>query len=430
MKIKSASIVKYSLNLGIRGATIGFKFLFALFLGKFFPEEVLGTYGLFSTTILVSYLLLSLSFEAYALREILAKPKENQLTLIRNEAVYFLLAFAVYTTIGILFFNRGLISNELIIYFVIILLLETITQVCFSVFTILNKPTAANLIMFVSQGSWIAVALVVWYINPSTITEITDILKIWIIGGIAACLFGVTRIIAHYGSMKVDPIDWRWIRTGIRVSLLFFCALLGYKVIEYADRYFIEFMLDTSQLGVYIFFSQMANIINAVINVTVILMLYPRLIENYNQRDFVAYKVIKRKMYIRVLVISVGVGLGAFVFLKFALVYIGKESFSNHMEIFYILLVSNLAMNLSFITHYCMYAMRKDVALVITTVLAAAACLLLNYLLVPYYGIAGAATATCSSFSIAWVLKALYVWQAEKKLGIRNPSGAPTSVFP
>ena len=119
------SIFKYSLNLGIRGATIGFKFLFALFLGKYFPEEVLGEYGLFSTTILVSYLLLSLNFDGYATRELVQAPREQQPTFIRNTFVFFSISFPVYVSIAIFFLSRGIIDQELIIYFVILLLLDS-----------------------------------------------------------------------------------------------------------------------------------------------------------------------------------------------------------------------------------------------------------------------------------------------------------------
>jgi O-antigen/teichoic acid export membrane protein len=361
---KPDSLLKYSWNLGIRGATIGLKFLLTLFLGRFFPDEVLGEYGLFSTTILVSYLLLSLSFDGYATRELIGKPREQQATYIQHTFVYFAVAFAIYTSIGILFFNNGFISNQLIVYFVILLFLETITQLVFSLFTILQMPLSANLMLFLSQGAWVAFVLLFWFLDPTMISSIEDVMHMWIFGSCIASAYGVIKITNYYKGAGLDPFNWKWILRGLSISAIFFCSTLAYKTIEYVDKYFIEFKLGTAKLGAYVFYSQIANVMNAIINVTVILMLYPRLIENYMKRDFQAYHLIKKKMYQRIILIGATIAVGSIIFMKFALVFIGKESFYNDISVFYILLVSNIAMNLSFIAHYCIYDIIKYIVLV------------------------------------------------------------------
>lgn len=409
-----STLYKYSLNLGIRGATIGLKFLFALFLGKHFPEEVLGEYGLFSTTILVSYLLLSLSFDSYAFREIVEKPRERQVSYVRDVFVYFGIAFSLYVVIGATFLNQELISGELLIYFVVLLFLETIIQILFSLFTVLQLPTVANLILFLSQGCWIVIAFLFWFVNKNSIVSIHDILLVWIGGSLTACIYGVVCIYGVYKNFRMESINWLWIRSGLPISFLFFAASFGYKSIEYADRYFIEFKLGTAKLGVYIFYSQIANLMNAVINVTVVLMLYPRLIESFIKQEFGSYIAIKRKMYQRILLIGVTVSAFATLFIKVALVYIGKESFYEDINVFYILLISNVAMNLSFVSHYCLYAMRQDTALVFTTLAGTILSIILNFYLIDLFGIEGAAIATCTSFLLIWVFKSFYVHHAEK----------------
>jgi O-antigen/teichoic acid export membrane protein len=410
-----ATLYKYSLNLGIRGATIGLKFLFALFLGKYFPEEVLGEYGLLSTTILLSYLLLSLSFDSYAVREIVEKPREHQLSYIRNVFVYFAIAYSAFTLIAVSFSTNELFTNDLFIYFAILLFFETVIQIQFSLFTVLRLPTVANLLLFLSQGSWILIAFLFWFVDRSSIISLPHILLIWIGGSLIACIYGLFHLHSIYGQFSLESINWKWIRSGLPISFLFFAAAFGYKGIEYADRYFIEFKLGTVQLGVYVFYSQIANLMNAIINVTVVLMLYPRLIETFIKQEFSSYLAIKRKMYQRILLIGVTVSAVATIFIKIALVYIGKESFYEHINVFYILLISNIAMNLSFVSHYCLYAMRRDTALVFTTLAGTVLSIILNFYLIDLFGIEGAAIATCSSFLLIWVFKSFYVHHAEKR---------------
>jgi O-antigen/teichoic acid export membrane protein len=406
---KTKSLVTYSLNLGIRGTTIGFKFLFTLFLGKFYSEEMLGEYGLFATTILFSYFILSLSFESFALREIIQKPQEKQLSYIRNLFIFFACSLLIFIPVSAIVIGYGLLSNKLLLYFSIILILETFGQVFFALFTILQKSVAANLVLFFNQALWIILVFILWIINQDIFISLENFLILWIVGGVLAGGYGFFQIRNAYKTFPLEKIDWKWIKGGISVSLLFFLSALGYKVIEFTDRYFIEFQLGTSKLGIYVFYSQIANLMNTVINVTVILMLYPRLIENYVKGDIGAFLLIKKKMYQRVAIIAICLSVLAILFIRIILIFIGKESFHEEISVFYILLLANLAMNLSFIPHYCLYAMRKDSALLYTTLAGSATSVCLNLVLIKPFGIQGAALSTCAGFTLIWILKSLYI---------------------
>lgn len=408
INLRANALLNYSLNLGIRGFTIGLKFLFALFLGRFYSDEILGEYGLFSTTVAFSFIILSLSFESYALREIIQKPKEYHLTYIRNLFLFFIISFLVFTPFFLIIFNNGLISTKLIFYFLSILFLETLCQVFFALLTILQKPVAANLILFFNQGSWIVVTFSIWFLKSEILVSIQDFLSIWILGGFVAAAYGFFFIRKLYLNSILYSVDWQWIRAGLSISIFFFCSALGYKVIEFGDRYFIGSILGNAKLGVYTFYGQIANLINTVINVTVVLLLYPKLMESYVSKDMDAFLSIKRKMTERVILIGFVLSIFAILFVQLSLAYIGKESFYQEIHVFYILLLSNLVMNLSFIPHYCLYAMKRDRILFYTTIIGSIASIIMNYALIPRFGIKGAALATFTSFVLIWVLKSFH----------------------
>lgn len=408
--LTSPSLGIYFTSTSIRAVTIGAKFGLTFFLGKEYSEEFLGEYGLFSTSIILCYFVLSLSFDSYALREVVQKTADQQFTYIRNIFVFYFIAFFAFAPLTILIFHLDLLRSDLLIYFLVLLFLETINQSFFALFTILQRPTIANLILFFSQGLWILFVFFTWYFTSIDLQSFESFLVAWIVSSAIASLYAFTTLKKIYRNSTVNSlIDWMWIRAGLSVSLIFFVTALSYKLIEFFDRYFIEFQLGPAKLGIYVFFSQMANLINTAINVMVIIILYPKLIESHFKQDTGAFIMFRNKMYLRVLFLGLCIGILEIMFINPLLQFLNKKSFENEVNILYILIFGNIAMNLSFIPHYCLYAFRKDSILLVTTVFGAFLSALLNLILIPIFGLSGAALATFISFSVVFLLKAFYL---------------------
>jgi O-antigen/teichoic acid export membrane protein len=402
--------------------TIGSKFCFTFFLGKEYPEELLGEYGLFSTTILLCYFILSLSFESYGLREIVQKPVEYHLTYIRNLFLFYLISYAVFFPLTFLIFHFDILSYRLILFFLILLFLETSAQTFFVLFAIIQRSVAANIVLFFSQGFWIMFVFIFWYFDLFNVNALEQFLLVWIGGSAMANVYGYVTIRKIYKNFAVDKkIDWRWITKGLTISMIFFWSTLAYKLIEFSDRYIIELKLGTIKLGVYVFYSQIANLVNTVINVIVILILYPKLIENYVKHDLKAFVIIKNKMYNRIAILGISISLVEVILIQFMLDFLDKSSFRNELWTFYVLLGGNILMNLSFVPHYCLYALRKDMVILYSTVFGSLLNIVLNLVLIPAYGILGAAIATLASLFFVWLWKALYLKKSLKQV-VNNSS--------
>lgn len=393
------------INLFFRGLSIGAKFLFTLYLGKEFPESILGQYGLFSTSILLFYLMLSFSFDGYAVREIVGKRHSQQITYIKDLFVFYLLSYLVFIPVIFAFFILDFLPISLLPFFLVLLFLEIFNQLFFILFVILQKPVIANLVLFFSQGIWIIFVLLLWLVAPQFQWTLKSIFMAWISGSIVAIAFSFARIRTIYADPVFKSIDWKWIKIGLSISPLIFLANLSYKVIEYSDRYLIELTLGLSKVGNYIFFSQTANLINTIINVTVIIVLYPRLITSFLQQDKLEFYRVRKMMYLRVLGLGIIVSMFEIMLIEYLLAWIGKQSFQSEVRTLYILLLGNILMNLSFIPHYCLYAMKKDKLLFLSTFLGAIINVPLSLLFITYIGISGAALSFAISFMIVWLLK-------------------------
>ena len=118
MILSSKSIYLYGSNLLFRGLTIGSRFFFTFFLGKQFSEEVLGQYGLFATSILLVYFVISFSFDSYGLRAILQKPEREQGAYIRNHFVFYLTSYVIFVgPIALIFLTLDILPAHLLANF-------------------------------------------------------------------------------------------------------------------------------------------------------------------------------------------------------------------------------------------------------------------------------------------------------------------------
>ena len=82
---------------------------------------------------------------------------------------------------------------------------------------------AANIVLFVSQASWVLLFFIIEHNIPLFFSSFDRLLLLWILGGIMACCYGALKIKRMYPDIdEVPPIDWRWIKSGLSVCYFFF----------------------------------------------------------------------------------------------------------------------------------------------------------------------------------------------------------------
>src|SRR5690606_30216436 len=67
-----------------------------------------------------------------------------------------------------------------------------------------------------------------------------------------------------------------------KIAFPFFVGTILYKLIEYSGRYFLNYYFTAKEVGVYTFFSGVANILFVFVQTLVIIELYPKLLESKN----------------------------------------------------------------------------------------------------------------------------------------------------
>lgn len=96
-----------ALNFGLRGATLTSKFILVFFLALFLEPGDLGLYGLLTVTISYSIYVIGFDFYTYSTRELLAQPRERWSPMLRDQGVYFMLAYLLVLPLLVVIFLQG-----------------------------------------------------------------------------------------------------------------------------------------------------------------------------------------------------------------------------------------------------------------------------------------------------------------------------------
>jgi O-antigen/teichoic acid export membrane protein len=399
--------LKKLLNLGCRGLAMGARFLLILYLGKFFDVEELGTFGIINTSIILAYLLIGFDFYSFATREILKVDQNSQANVVFNQAIFYFLSFLIFLPFILYILLACDVFEEAYIFpFLLLLFNEHLGQELFRLFTALQKPLTANIIFFIRTGSWILLFLSLQYsgVLSKEHFDLYTLLLFWLSGSAFSNFLGVIIVYKQF-SWKNLTISFTWIKSGIKVSLWFFAATVAYKIIEYSNRYIIDFFHGKEAVGYYTFFHQIASLVNIVVFTLIIMQLFPKLIivakENNNKSFDSVYKEFSKSIVSWTLFCSAVVC----ILIYPILIYLGKEAYFENLAIFWWLVLSNLLLNLSLAPHYALYAKQRDKQLLFSTLAGTLFNLLANFLLIPFYGPTGAAVAMTIGYLFVFILK-------------------------
>ena len=392
-------------NLTLRLLSMGAKFLLVVVISKYLSLEQLGEYGIFVTTITLATFLLGYDFYTYSARQLIYE-EDKQLIYIRDQFLFYLIFYIVILPLLLVVFFVGLIEWKYLIYFYFILVFEHLSQELYRLFTSLSKPIFANFLFFIRTSIWVYYITISWYFNLTTDYGLDSVYSYWLICSGVSVLLGFIKLSKMYDLTRLNQnIDWKWIKTGIRVSTAFFIGTIAYKVIEFSDRYMIDYFLGKDSVGIYTFYSNIANALQAIVFTMVIMIYYPKMISLHKTQKFAEFKILVKKFYLEVILYSVIVSLILIVAINPLIEFLGKYEFLIEINSFYTLLVSVLILNLSFVPHYILYVQEKDLYIRNITVIGAVINIILNILLIPLIGVLGAAIATVLSYVAIFLLK-------------------------
>jgi O-antigen/teichoic acid export membrane protein len=295
-----------------------------------------------------------------------------------------------------------------IIYFYLILILEHLGQELYRLLINLSRPTQANIVLFLRGGAWVYAVI---FLSLLGINGLGYIWKGWLVGlcgSLALSVYFVWDM--DWRRCFQHQIDWLWIRKGVRISLPFFIGTILLKLIEYMDRFILEYFHGSAKVGIYSFFYNTANVVQVFMYAGVISILYPKIVESFSSKKYLEYRSYMRKMTIQSLIGVAILSACAVAGISLVLLLLDKPEYNEHKFVFIILLTA-VAFNIfSQIPHYGLYVRNKDKAIMQCTLLSFLIAFVSNLIATPLLGIFGAAISLAFSMFVMLCSKSLMLY--------------------
>lgn len=398
-------------NISVRGLTLISKFTFVFFLGKYSIDEVnIGVYGILITTIAFLIYFLGFDFYVFNSREII-HAKNDVISKIRNQFYLHLALYVLLIPFALLIvFGLDFIEVKYFGLFIILLISEHLGQESFRLLTTLEKSLTANLLFFLKSGLWVWYILFDFFILKNEI-DIFRYVFIWSLFSWASLLTGLIYIkkLLKITQIRFYKPNIPWILKGIKRASIFFMSSLSFLVIQFSDRFMIDFYNGKKLVGVYTTYAQFINAIDVFTFSGIVMVTYPSMIKSFSDKE--VYRNLKKTFFKNLLFITIILILGSYLLAPFIFEFLEKPSFINYVSTYNILLIGVFFLVMSNVFHYDLYVRKRDFLLLKIAVIGMFTNVILNFILIPKYEIFGASIATLFSFILIFAAKGFFSLQ-------------------
>jgi O-antigen/teichoic acid export membrane protein len=395
-------------NLVLQFITLASKALLLFGLARYLTPADVGVFGLLVVTLNLAMYAIGLDFYTFTTRELLRRPPDAVPRMLRDQLAFHVATYVVVLPFLPLVFTFGALPWSLAVAFVTLLVVEHLAQEMQRVLITLQRPIHGAVLSFVRGGVWVYIVLALMAFEPSLRTLRTAIVG-WITASAASLVGGAYYLRDQPWSRATGAVDWRWIRNGLRIGLPFLGATLALRTVFSIDRYALEASWGAEAVGVYTLYASIRNAIQSLLDMGVMAVLRPKVVRAWQVGDMEQYRHLMRNLTIATTGTAMALCLAAAVGIVPVLWFVGNPVYGEHLVTYWIVLAVTLVAALADVPHTALYAREKDRAIIVSTALSLGAAVVLNLVLVPHYGLPGAALATLSACGVLAAAKATFL---------------------
>lgn len=347
------------LNVGLRGATLLLRFFLVFFLAKLLEPSDLGIYGLVGGAVAFSLYVIGLDFYVYSSRELLAIEKKSWGRYLKGQAALASGMYGVFLLVMFLLAEYGAYSEGIIAWLSVLALLEFCCQELNRLHVITAEPLFSSFVLFIRQGLWIVVALLLMA-TSSEMRNINTVFICWSLACILALAISVKRITQLNICGWKQSIDWTWVHSGVKTSLFFLVGTLSIRALLTFDRFYFESSMGVELVGVYVFYIGVASVLMTFLDAGVFVFAYPDLIRYFNEKRHDLFKKKIASMLGQVCIASLIFTAISLTALPWLVEWISKPAYVRFSFLYFWLLGAMILYGLSMVPHYGLYAICKD----------------------------------------------------------------------
>ncbi len=404
----SLTFLKF-MNVLLRIGGIGSKFLILTLMSKYFDVDVFGNYGLITSLITLLIFALGLDFYNFSIRDILKTKEEQEIVnKVISSLLLYVIIYIIFSIIAYFIFNNVSYLKPFVFLVIGLGVTEHISQEIYRMLIGFKKVLFANILLFVRTMGW-SIIIVFNYFNDVVIT-IDSIFSLWLIANILTIIIVFIYVLfKNYNRILKGEVVLSWLKKGLRVSAVFLTATISLKMMEYANRFIVDFFMGEQMAGIFLFYSNVSMLITVYVNTIVISFELPALIASTNSPAiFNLLKKFKKSLITHVIISSVFILL----IIKPLLIWQNKIEFGAYAPLILFMLIGVGLMNYSLIYHFKLYIFHKDKSLLKAMVISALLSLILTAIFTYLFGVYG----TASAFLISCVILFFMRYNQAKKM--------------
>jgi O-antigen/teichoic acid export membrane protein len=384
----------YLMRFGFRGIGNIAKFLLTLYTARFLGLAEVGVYGLVAAATNLSPALLGFGLTEWTIRRIVPMRADEAVRVMTARLALVTAAHAVFQP---LFWaaNYALGAPVPVAWIWLIAPIIWLEHLWFDLFDMLTARghlAFASVLQFIRAAVWPLAVVALGLLYPPART-LETILVGWVLGML------LTGIVAAGWLLRqgVRPLfRWSEVTTQlghIRASAFLYLRNITASAGLYIDRYLISLTLGLELTGVYVFFWAVANVVQGMIVSVVVQPQATALIRAVAGDDAARLQQAKRRLFLEGAGWTVLMSAGVFVGIVMLLPFLQKPLLEDHLWLFAAILIATWLRIAVDIYAYLLLALHRDRAILGAGVAGVVVSVVLNLILIPVFGLSGAAVA-------------------------------------
>lgn len=392
----------------LRAISLGGKLVLLVFMGRAFAIDALGIWGIFTATAGLLVSLIGLEYHQHSLRALVQARANGALpsSIVLSQVRLIGLVYAFAPVVAVPMFLASGLPAWCAWYLALTVMALHVSLECQRILIALERPLSAYVVNTVANGLWILPVVMIAWRKPTWFT-LRFVLAAWAAAALVAALLGVVKLartdVFRGGSLSHAAIDWAGVRTG----LSFLASALCLLAIDTIDRYALEWLRTTTEVGVYTFHASIARAHRDLLFVVGVAPVVPQLIGNGHRAGMEQHSAVGLSHARRIVVVSALLGAALVIAMQLVPLVTERPELAAHASSFYWLISGNVALGLSTFAHYALYAARRERTLLHAHIAGLAVATLASAALVPRLGVLGAAAANASGLSAIALYKQL-----------------------
>jgi O-antigen/teichoic acid export membrane protein len=387
---------------------MGGRFLLLLLIGRTLTAEDLGAFGLFAATCVILTQVVGLELHQPAVREILKRDYSARAPIVQAQLRTYYFAYLLLPPALFVAWLMGVVAVHHVALLAVVVIGTHLSLEAHRLLVASQKAERAFLVLSLAQGLWVFPLAAAMAFMPA-LRSLTVVFAVWAAAAVAAALigFGSLRAVGLLPRGAGAKYDADFLRTAWPSALTFMASTTAYLLVESIDRYFLEHFHGNAAVGVYTLYSGIARVLREIGFAAIVGMSLPILVAAAQRDERSAARDEMQRMAKRLAVFTIAATPALGVGLLVVLPFLNDTRYESEVAAYFLVLASAVVGTLAMVPHYFLYAVGRERTILaihlVTLVIAIAA----NWLLVPPYGIKGAAAASAICAVVMGGLKLL-----------------------